>query len=85
MQGINFNFRLIHSFSVLIYFSFLAFATNVNAQVKTSNDSSSSEASLITRSTTEVVNPSSDLNLPGNYSGLKKVEDWSKMGQEQVV
>jgi hypothetical protein len=20
-----------------------------------------------------------------NYSGLKKVEDWSKMGQEQVV
>lgn len=64
MQGINFNFRLIHSFSVLIYFSFLAFATNVNAQVKTSNDSSSSEASLITRSTTEVVNASSDLNLP---------------------
>ena len=69
MQRINFSFRLIHSFSCLVCFSFLAFAANVNAEVKTSNNSSlnsSSEALVTTRSTTEVVNSSSHLNLPND-------------------
>ncbi len=71
MQRINFNFRLIQRFSCLVCLSFLAFAAQVNAEGKTSHDSSlnpTSKDSVITRSTTEVVTPSSHLNLPDDLS-----------------
>jgi Carbohydrate-selective porin, OprB family len=64
MKTTNFSYWLLQKFSCLACLSVLAFAANVNAQVKTSNV----KTSVIDRSIAEIVTPSSDLNLPRNLT-----------------